>query len=81
VRGEGPDNPGDVVLGVAGTCAFLFHGPLIAGAKNLQQLESWLHAGELELQDEDLEPVACSIRESGDGTVPASPAEVRSAAG
>ena len=52
----------------------------IVGAKNPQQLDSWLNAGDVELQDEDLELVALSIRDSGAGTGPASPA-VRSTAG
>lgn len=52
----------------------------IVGAKNPQQLDSWLHAGDVELQDEDLELVARSIRDSGAGTGPARPATARTAA-
>ncbi len=61
-------------VAVAWTLAFPGVTGAIVGARSPRQVDGWLPAASLELKEDDLAEIAASVRASGAGSGPASPA-------
>jgi aryl-alcohol dehydrogenase-like predicted oxidoreductase len=60
-------------LAVAWTLAFPGVSGAIVGARSPQQVDGWLAAAELVLNDKDLTEIAAAVASSGAGTGPSRP--------
>ncbi len=52
----------------------------IVGARNAAQVDGWIHAGEITLTAQDLGEIASAIEQTGAGSGPAQPRELRASA-